>query len=62
MATQNGHDKCIRCLVAECGADVDSPKADGASTMFIAAQNGNASTITTLAELGGKVGTEGGRG
>ena len=55
MIAQNGHDECIRCLVDECGVDVDSPKADGASTMFIAAQNGNASSIRVPAELGGKV-------
>jgi hypothetical protein len=55
MAAQNGHDECIRFLVNECEVDVDSPKNDGATTMFIAAQNGHAHTCTVLAELGGKV-------
>ena len=38
-------------LVQELGVDPDSPKYDGATTMFIAAQNGNATTCKVAFEL-----------
>jgi ankyrin repeat protein len=63
MASQKLNLYMLRCLVKECGADVNQARNDGATALIMAAQNGNLNVLKCLVnEPGADVNKQGSKG